>query len=729
MNFNAGFRRSYNRRKQTMSQKRVNPPFQLRSLLLTGFALTTLCGLLFFLAPPFGKARLSFADPGLQLDPLISDGQFVWGPNVGDFDVWRFLEGLDSPLAAYADEIESHAAYTSVNPLVLLTVLELRYGYIRSFPEEVFPDIVSENIESTAYDLAINFYKHLYNWGSRKDIHQIEVSAAPILSFEGDITEELSTQMSSGTYAIASALSQSQSYEVWQSAVAKNTPGGFTEIFISLFPDIDPLDTSNDINPPSLPPDNFFQLPFPLGGEWTFNGPHSWCGGDACWEQPPDRSSMDFATNWAKGEPYPAHYTVAAAPGIGNVIEPSRTNDPCWYEIDHGDGWMTSYYHLQRLGEPGDRGEVLRNQSLGVVAEEVCNGGFATGAHVHFTLWYNGSYYDLDGIKLSGWTVHSGPTAYTTGFLERGDEIVEVYEIIPNDYHTYYGSSTDFALEYQGNDLVDMDRVKIRIDDPNTDVPGPPADVGQHDFVVEWWMQVDPGDNSAPDISCGPNDNWKLGNILFDRSVADEGSEWGVSIVGGRIAFGVRSEAGENLTLCSTATIDDGEWHHIAIQRNRWEGSYQDGQLWLFVDGILEAEAVGPTGNISYPDDAIPGDTCGPEGTDPCSDYDPFLVVGACKWESCLGFKGVLDDIRFSWWMRYFENFDPPTTPIEQDSYTVGLLRQNEGRGNILYDTGGYRGGTSNGIRYYGGDPAGPVWVYSHLFYDSFQFIPFLTGD
>jgi hypothetical protein len=79
--------------------------------------------------------------------------------------------------------------------------------------------------------------------------------------------------------------------------------------------------------------------------------------------------------------------------------------------------------------------------------------------------------------------------------------------------------------------------------------------------------------------------------------------------------------------------------------------------------------------------------------------------------------------------MRYFEDFDPPTTPIEQDSYTVGLLRQNEGRGNILYDTGGYRGGTSNGIRYYGGDPAGPVWVYSHLFYDSFQFIPFLTGD
>ena len=149
----------------------------------------------------------------------------------------------------------------------------------------------------------------------------------------------------------------------------------------------------------------------------------------------------------------------------------------------------------------------------------------------------------------------------------------------------------------------------------------------------------------------------------------------------------------------------------------------------MFIDGILEAEAVGPVGDISYPDDAIPGQTCGLEGTDPCTEFDPFLVVGACKWEDCLGFSGIIDDIRFSWWLRYFEDFDPPSSPIEQDSKTVGILRFNEGRGDALYDTGGYVGGTSNGMRLYGGEPAGPGWLYSDLFFGFFQYIPILNND
>jgi hypothetical protein len=544
------------------------------------------------------------------------------------------------------------------------------------------------------------------------------------LSFKDQVTQQLDTNVTSGTFAVAYALSLNQPYETWQSAVSAKNPTGFKQVFTEFFPDTDPLSTENDINPPSLPPDNFFQLPFPLEGEWTFNGPHSWCGGDACWEQPPDRSSIDFATNWHHGEPYPSHYTVAAAEGIGKVRTPYTGRLPCWYEIDHGEGWKTSYYHLQKLGDPGDRGDIMRNQSLGVIAEEICNGGFANGAHVHFTLWYNGSYYDLDGIKLSGWTVHSGPEPYTTGFLERGEEILYVYDTIENDYNTYYGSSTDYALQYQGNDQVDIDRVKIQIDDPNSDVPGPPADVGFHDFVIEWWMKANPQENAATEITCGANDNWKQGNIIFDRSLSIEGSEWGVSLAAGKVAFGVRGDGSEDFTLCSTTAVDDGEWHHIAIQRNRWEGTYPDGQLWLFIDGILEAEVEGPIGDISYPDDADPGEGCGPSGTDPCTDIDPFLMIGACKWEECLGFKGVLNDIRFSWWLRYFEDYDPPSRPIEQDSKTVGVLRFNEGRGDVLYDTGGYVGGTSNGVRFYGGNPAGPEWIYSDLFFRFFQFIP-----
>jgi LasA protease len=700
-------------------------PVNTRSLILTWVLLIILCVIIFIFAPPFGEGRLSYADEGMIMEPLLSDGQFVWGPNVGDFNIKIFLETRQSPLTTFANDIEAIAAFTSVNPKVLLAVLEIRYSLVNSLSEGLEPNDILQYIEETAYDLAIPFYNHLYTWGSRKHMRETSQPKTAILSFEDEITEQLDPGISSGTFAVASALSQNQSYEIWQSTVSTKSSEGFAQVFAEFFPDTDPLSTANNINPPALPPDNFFQLPFPLGGEWTFNGPHSWCGGDACWQQPPDRSSIDFATNWHHGEPYPDHYTVAAAEGIGNVRTPYTGRLPCWYEIDHGEGWKTSYYHLQKLDDPGTRGSVMRNQSLGVIAEEVCNGGFANGAHVHFTLWYNGSYYDLDGIKLSGWEVHSGPTPYTTGFLERGGQILNVYETITNDYNTYYGSSTDFALQFKGNDQADQDRITILMDDPNTDVPGPPADVGMHDFVIEWWMKANPGENAAPEVTCGPNDDWKEGNILFDRSTSFEGSEWGVSMAGGYIVFGIRGDDSQEITLCSSSTVDDGEWHHIAVQRNRWDGStYMDGQLWLFVDGILEASALGPRGDISYPDDAAPGEVCGPSGTDPCTGIDPVLVIGACKWEGCLGYHGVIDDIRFSWWLRYFEDFEPPTSPIKQDSKTVGILRLNEGRGDILYDTGGYEGGTSNGIRMYGGDPAGPEWIYSDLFFGFFQYIP-----
>jgi len=689
-----------------------------------------LCLILFFLGPPFGEGRLSHADEGILVEPLLSDGEFVWGPNVGDFSVRTFLESRQSPLSIYAHDVEATAAFTSVNPKVLLAALEVRWGLVSSIPEELEPDDILLQIEETAYDLAIPFYNHLYTWGSRKHMRDSSQEKIAILSFEGQETEQLNPNISSGTFAVASALSQELAFESWELAVSAQSSSGFAQVFAEFFPETDPLSTANNINPTSLLADNFFQLPIPLGGEWTFNGPHSWCGGDACWQQPPDRSSIDFSTTWHHGEPYPSHYTVAAAAGIGNVRTPYSGRLPCWYEIDHGGGWKTSYYHLQKLDDPGTRGSVMRNQSLGVIAEEVCNGGFANGAHVHFTLWYNGSYYDLDGIKLSGWEVHSGPTPYTTGHLARGDEILYVYDTIQNDYNTYYGSSTDFALQFQGNDQADVDRVIIQIDDPNTEIPGPPADVGLHDFVIEWWMKASPGENSAPEITCGANDDWKQGNIIFDRTTSMEGNEWGVSMAGGQIIFGVRGDDSEVLTVCSSSTVDDGEWHHIAVQRNRWDGSsHPDGELWLFVDGVLEATAVGPRGDISYPDNTVPGETCGPSGTESCVGIDPTLVIGACKWDDCLGFHGIIDDIRFSWWLRYLEDFDPPTAPIQKDSKTVGLLRLNEGRGDALYDTGGYVGGTSNGVRFYGGDPPGPEWIYSDLFFNSFQFIPFINGQ
>ncbi len=692
-----------------------------------GLFLLIALSLFFLTGQPLEQLIARAEEDGVRVPNLIADGQFVWGPNVGDFQVPAFLASIDSPFLPYAQDVEAAAAITSVNPKILLTVLEVRFGYLTNGADGD-PELVRQRIERTAYDLAIPFYDHMYTWGARRFKRPLQDKGPPAIVLNGSQQMVIQTTTSSASYALAAALAADQDLVGWQAALSPLNGGGFSQTFAALFPETDLLDSSNSLEPDTPPPADFFQFPFPLGAEWQFNGPHSWCGGDSCYQQPPDRSSMDFSTTWPKGEPYPEHYSVAAAEGTGNVRTPYSGRPPCWVEVDHGGGWKTSYYHLRNVPDPGDQGQVLRNQRVGSIGEETCNGGFASGAHVHFTLWYNGAYYDLDGIQLSGWTVHSGPSPYNSGYLERDGVILNPYARVRNDYHEYFGRGTDSALRFHGNQVPNVDQVKIQIDDPRNALPGPPADVGYHDFVIEFWLRAEPGANPAPAIQCGANENWKQGNILFDRSVSNGGAEWGISLAGGKIAFGVRGPSGDALTLCSTTAVDDGEWHHVAVQRNRWDGSTtSDGEMWLFVDGILEAHQAGPRGDVSYPDDAAPGDACGPAGTDPCSDIDPYLVVGRGKWDDGHGFDGWLDDIRFSWWLRYFSDFTPPQDPHLADDKTVALLRFNEGEGTVAYDTGGYNGGTSNGVLYYGGSPAGPEWVISRLFSRFWQFLPMIS--
>jgi len=648
---------------------------------------------------------------------VLSDGQFVWGPNVGSFDVRAFLEEQHSPLLAYANAVESAARYASVNPRVLIAMLQTQYRLLRHIPGDAAPDQIRALIEETASDLAFAFYQHLYAWGSRRHLRSAEVQPFPeIRTADGSIVQ-LDLHMSSGSYAVASSLGRTFNLDSWAQEISPEGGAGFSQAFASLFPDEDPLDTSNDINPPGPPPDDLFQFPFPLGASWRFSGPHSWFGGDTY----PDRSSMDFSTSWANYPDRPYKNSVAAAAGDALIRTPGQTSSPCWVAIDHGGGWSTSYYHLINLGDPGALGTMTRNQLIGSIGTETCNGGFASGPHVHFTLLYNGALVDLEGVKLSGWTIHVGPDGsdpYASGYLERDGMTLSPGSAVENDYHIYYGSPVDYSLRFSGHGAGDFDRLKIPIDDPIRDVPGPPVDVGFHDFAVEWWMKAEPGMNSAPAIACGDNDRWKNGNSILDRSRSAGTSEWGVSMAGGRIAFGITGPTGEQKTICSSNVVDDGQWHHILVQRNRFDSSsglYADGQLWLFIDGILQETAIGPIGDISYPDDEPMGMTCGPGGTEACLD-DPYLVIGARKYDLGPAFTGWLDDIRIAWWLRSLGDFVPPGQPLVPDSETVALLSLNEGRGDVIYDTAGYDGGTSQGRRFFGGSPAGPEWLLSDRF-------------
>ena len=251
------------------------------------------------------------------------------------------------------------------------------------------------------------------------------------------------------------------------------------------------------------------------------------------------------------------------------------------------------------------------------------------------------------------------------------------------------------SMHFNGNGSGDIDRVKIKLD-----APARPVDVSG-DMTLEFWMKTTAGAGNNSGACSAGGDNWINGNTIVDRDVfmtGGDNGDYGISLFGngGRLAFGVAVGAGGN-TICGTKSVVDGQWHHVAVTRSSL------GAMRIYVDGQLDASGSGPAGDMSYRD--------GRSTAHPNS--DPFLVIGAEKHDTGAAFPsyhGWIDEVRISDAILYAAPFTAPTTPLSADIYTVALYHFDEGNGNTVFDVSGVGGGPSNGVRRFGGSPAGPLW-------------------
>ena len=254
------------------------------------------------------------------------------------------------------------------------------------------------------------------------------------------------------------------------------------------------------------------------------------------------------------------------------------------------------------------------------------------------------------------------------------------------------GQLTGMSLRFHGNPAADVDRVKVPID------PQVAADLGG-DLTVEFWLKTEPGANPSTSCQAG-SDGWTYGNVILDRDVFGTGDygEYGVSLSGGRIAFGV-GRGGKEQTICGLIDVADGRWHHVALTRR-----LNDGVMRIYVDGTESAQGIGPAGDISYRDGRPTGVSS-----------DPFLIVGAAKADESTGnhgYSGVLDELRLSSSIRYSTPFDRPLTPFTADAETALLFHFDEGPSgpclSSVVDTSGRA--THGQCRYGGSGTAGPVY-------------------
>lgn len=250
------------------------------------------------------------------------------------------------------------------------------------------------------------------------------------------------------------------------------------------------------------------------------------------------------------------------------------------------------------------------------------------------------------------------------------------------------GTSPIGSLRFFGNNAADSDQGRVKIPRFPQSVPINFTD----DMTIEFWVRPSAivGDNPAGPVNPGNNVNWINGNAIIDVDAFGQPPGYGICLGSGLVCFGFDTAADTNgWTIAGTTDIRDGQWHHVAVSRDMSAGN-----VWLWVDGSLEASALGGvTDSLQLLDSHVPQNSCGPSANLSCSFSDPYVVFGAEKHDAPSGqdgFVGWLANVRFSDNVRYSgSTITVPSLPLVNDGNTVALYQFKRGHGNTVPDLSG----------------------------------------
>jgi LasA protease len=375
-------------------------------------------------------------DPGLVLiipsqleiispeDRWIPDSEVVYSPHAAEFDIATFIQNQDGYLNSYqeflggrmmsgADVIIRSALVHSINPRLLLALLEYYSGWVTDPTQPVgdqayYPlgvkDLTYRGLYRQLTWLSNELGRGYYGW---RDGSLLELTLADGSQFR------LSPTLNAGTVALQYVFAGRGTVETWLNDLSSD---GFIRTYQDLFGD--PWEYFHPLYEPGLAQPELI-LPFLPGSVWAFTG-----GPHGAWEREAAWAALDFAPSAIEPGCAPSEeWLVAAAPGLVLRSE----NGLVVVDLD-GDGleqtgWVLLYLHVATkdrvaVGTFLEQGDLIGHPS--------CEGGIATGTHVHLVRKYNGEWILADGplpFELSGWIAHAGSLPYQ-GALTKGDQTI-----------------------------------------------------------------------------------------------------------------------------------------------------------------------------------------------------------------------------------------------------------------------------------------------------------------
>jgi murein DD-endopeptidase MepM/ murein hydrolase activator NlpD len=236
----------------------------------------------------------------------------------------------------------------------------------------------------------------------------------------------LSPEPSAGTVAVQYFFSKLYNRREWLSVLYSEE--GFPALFEKMFDN--PWVRAQPFEPffPAGMTQPKLELPFYYDRTWSYTGgPHDAWGADT------PLAAVDFAPGSTEsGCIVSQEWIVTSAPGL--VIR--SENGVVVVDLD-GDGyeqtgWVLMYLHV---GSEKRVAQGTRLKSDDVIGHPSCEGGIATGTHVHVARKYNGEWILADGplpFILSGWRVIAGAKEYE-GTLTKGNQKITACTCGSND--------------------------------------------------------------------------------------------------------------------------------------------------------------------------------------------------------------------------------------------------------------------------------------------------------
>ena len=359
---------------------------------------------------------------------LIPDSEVVFSPSAADFDIAAYVKQAGGFLSTYrqylgttewtsgSDIIKRVALENSINPRILLALLEFKAHWVFGQPE---------NLAETYYPLGVldrerrDLYSQL-NWAVDNlsiGYYSWRQGRLTMITFPDGTSIRTHPKLNAGTVAVQYLFALQENMREWGGDLYNKD--GFAGTYEKMFGN--PWIIAQSVEPllPATLAQPQMELPFIPGQVWAFTGgPHGAWNHEGAWAAldfaPPSTESGCVKTNaWA----------TAVATGL--VVR--STHGVVVLDLD-GDGreqtgWTILYLHIADAGRVPVGTWV---EAGGIIGHPSCEGGIATGTHVHIARKYNGEWILADGplpFNLSGWIAHEGKRIYEGTLTKDGKTV------------------------------------------------------------------------------------------------------------------------------------------------------------------------------------------------------------------------------------------------------------------------------------------------------------------